>query len=212
MARPLRIEYPGTVYHLISRGNARQDIYFDDGDRLRFLKIVQQVMDRFNWLCHAYCLMANHYHLRIETFDPTLSRGMRHLNGVYTQTFNRRHRRVGPVFQGRFKAILVEKDAYLLKLSRYVVLNPVRAKMVQAAKDWPWSSYRVTAGLYESMGMVSNDDLLAQFGRDRRTAQREYRRFVASGSSISPWEKLTGQIYLGSDSFVAGLPNKDDTS
>ena len=159
MARPLRIEYPGAVYHVTSRGNARQDIYLDDKDRLRFLKIVQQVIDRFNWLCHAYCLMGNHYHLLIETVDPTLSRGMRHLNGVYTQTFNRRHQRVGHVFQGRFKAILVERDAYLLQLSRYVVMNPVRAKMVRAAKDWPWSSYRVTAGLSESTGLVSTDCL-----------------------------------------------------
>lgn len=211
MARPLRIEYSGAVYHVTSRGNAQQDIYLGDEDRLRFLKIVRQVVDRFNWVCHAYCLMANHYHLLIETVDPTLSRGMRHLNGVYTQAFNRRHRRVGHVFQGRFKAILVERDAYLLELSRYVVLNPVRAKMVRAAKDWPWSSYCVTAGLSENTGLVSSDCLSAQFGRDRREAQRGYRQFVAQGSGLSPWEELKGQIYLGSESFVSDLPKKDDT-
>jgi len=175
------------------------------------LKIVQQVVDRFNWLCHAYCLMANHYHLLIETVDPTLSRGMRHLNGVYTQAFNQRHRRIGHVFQGRFKGILVEKDAYLLELSRYVVLNPVRAEMVRAAKDWPWSSYCVTAGFSESTGLVSTDCLLAQFGSDRRKARRGYRQFVAQGYGLSPWEGLKGQIYLGSESFVASLPKKDDT-
>jgi hypothetical protein len=136
---------------------------------------------------------------------------MRHLNGVYTQAFNRRHRRSGHVFQGRFKAILVERDAYFLELSRYVVLNPVRAKMVQAAKDWPWSSYRVTSGLSESTGLVSTDSLLAQFGHDRLTAQRGYRQFVASGHGSSPWEELKGQIYLGSESFVANLPKKDGT-
>ena len=135
---------------------------------------------------------------------------MRHLNGVYTQTFNRRHQRVGHVFQGRFKAILVERDAYLLELARYVVLNPVRANMVQAAKDWPWSSYRLTAGLSESTGLVSTDSLLAQFGRDRRKAQPGYRQFVAQGRGLSPWEELKGQIYLGSESFVASLPKKDD--
>ena len=114
MARPLRIEYPGAVYHVTSRGNARQDVFVDDDGRTAFLEVVHQVGDRFNWLCHAYCLMTNHYHLLIETIDPTLSRGMRQLNGVYTQAFNRHHARVGHLFQGRFKAILVEKDAYLL--------------------------------------------------------------------------------------------------
>ena len=211
MARPLRIEYAGAVYHVTSRGNARQAIYLDDKDRLRFLEILQQVVDRFNWLCHAYCLMGNHYHLLVETVDPTLSRGMRHLNGVYTQAFNRRHRQVGHVFQGRFKAILLERDAYLLEVSRYVVLNPVRAKMVRTAKDWPWSSYCVTAGLSENRGLVATECLLAQFSQGSRRAQREYRQFVAQGCDLSPWEKLKGQIYLGSESFVANLPKKDDT-
>ena len=211
MTRPLRIEYSGAFYHVTSRGNARHDIYLDDEDRLLFLKLVQQVIDRFNWRCHAYCLMSNHYHLLIETVDPTLSRGMRHLNGVYTQTFNRRHQRVGHIFQGRFKAILVERDAYLLELSRYVVLNPIRANIVTVAKDWPWSSYRATAGLSESTELVSTGCLLAQFGHDSHEAQREYRQFVAEGCSISPWEKLKGQIYLGSESFVANLPRPDAT-
>jgi putative transposase len=136
---------------------------------------------------------------------------MRHLNGVYTQTFNRRHQQVGHVFQGRFKAILVERDAYLLELSRYVVLNPVRANMVQVAQDWPWSSYRVTAGLSENTRLVSTDCLLAQFGHDSIEAQREYRRFVAQGCGSSPWKQLKGQIYLGSESFVANLPKRDAT-
>jgi len=206
MARPLRIEYPGAVYHITSRGNARQDIFLDDTDRIRFLKTAQQAMDRFNWLCYAFCLMTNHYHLLIETVDPTLSRGMRHLNGVYTQRFNRRHQQVGHVFQGRFKAILVEKDAYLLELSRYIVLNPVRAGMVQAAEDYPWSSYAITAGLAEGTGLASTGALLEQFGRDRSEAQRRYSHFVAQGCNISPWNELKGQIYLGSDSFVARLP------
>ena len=212
MARPLRIEYPGATYHVTSRGNARQATYLDDEDRLRFLRLVQQVMDRFNWRCHAYCLMSNHYHLLIETAAPTLSRGMRHLNGVYTQTFNRRHQRVGHVFQGRFKAILVEREAYLLELARYVVLNPVRANMVPSAKDWPWSSYRVTAGLSEDTGLVSTDSLLAQFSHDSLKARSEYLQFVAQGCGLSPWKQLKGQIYLGSESFVANLPKQDATT
>ena len=109
MARPLRIEYPGAIYHVTSRGNARAAIFKEDADRELFLEALQQVVERFNWLCHAYCLMDNHYHLMIETPDGNLTAGMRHLNGVYTQRFNRRHRRVGHVFQGRFKAILVDR-------------------------------------------------------------------------------------------------------
>jgi len=209
MTRPLRIEYPGAVYHVTSRGNARQEIFLDDEDRFRFLETLHQVVDRFNWLCHAYCLMNNHYHLLIETVDPTLSRGMRQLNGVYTQAFNRYHNRVGHVFQGRFKAIHVEKEAYLLELSRYVVLNPVRAGMVRAAKDWPWSSYRATAGLVKRPRLLTTNWLLDQLGSDRASAQKAYRQFVSQGRGASPWAELKGQIYLGSDSFIASLPITD---
>ena len=130
MARPLRLEYPGAVYHLTSRGNARQDIFAGDADREKFLSILAATVGRYKWLCHAYCLMDNHYHLLLETPDPNLSLGMRMLNGVYTQTFNRDHQRVGHVFQGRYKAVLVEKDAHLVELCRYIVLNPVAAGMV----------------------------------------------------------------------------------
>ena len=206
MARPLRIEYPGAVYHITTRGNARQDISLIDKDRLKFLEILGQVVDRFNWLCHAYCLMPNHYHLLIETIDPTLSRGMRQLNGVYTQAFNRYHNRVGHIFQGRFKAIVMEKEPYLLELSRYVVSNPVRAHMVRAAKDWRWSSYRATAGLADRPLFLTTDWLLAQFGRSVIQAQNAYRRFVSEGSPASPLEQVRGQIYLGSDTFIENLP------
>jgi len=206
MARPLRIEYPGAVYHITSRGNAQEKVYLDDADREAFLEILGQVVERFNWLCHTYCLMTNHYHLLVETVDPTLSRGMRQLNGVYTQAFNRKHQRVGHVFQGRFKAILVEKEAHLLELSRYVVLNPVRAGLVRAAKDWQWSSYRATAGLTDPAPFLTTDWILSQFGEDKVKAQKLYRRFVSQGRGVSPWEELKGQIYLGSDDFIKNLP------
>ncbi len=111
MARPLRLELAGSLYHVTSRGDGREDIYLSDEDRIAWLDILGQVCERFNWVCHAYCLMSNHYHLVIETPEANLSKGMRHLNGVYTQRFNRTHHRVGHVFQGRFKAILVEKDS-----------------------------------------------------------------------------------------------------
>jgi putative transposase len=211
MARPLRIEFPGAVYHVTSRGNALENIYVDDTDREAFLDVLAQVVERFHWLCHAYCLMSNHYHLLVETVEPTLSRGMRQLNGVYTQGFNRRHQRVGHLFQGRFKAILVEREAYLLELCRYVVLNPVRAKLVRAAKDWRWSSYRATAGLAEAPSFLTTDWLLGQFSEKRPEAQRRYRRFVAAGKGASPWEELKGQIYLGSDAFIERLPKPEET-
>src|ERR671924_2148265 len=150
MARPLRIQYDGALYHVTSRGNERKWIFRDDFDRKLFLNILSQINQRFNWLCHAYCLMTNHYHLLIETPDGNLSKGMRQLNGVYTQRFNRQHGRVGHVFQGRYKAIIVQKESYLVELARYVVLNPVRARMVRSLAEWPWSSYRATAGLCDA--------------------------------------------------------------
>jgi len=209
MARPLRIEYPGAVYHITARGNAREPIFKDDEDRRGFLEILGKVVARYNWRCHAYCLMGNHYHLMIETPDGNLSAGMRQLNGLCTQTFNRRHGRVGHVLQGRFKAIVVDKDSYLLELSRYIVLNPVRAKMVTQPKGYPWSSYRATAGLSRAPQFLTRAWLLAQFGRNRHVAEQRYRRFVAEGiNQPSPWNKLTGQILLGPESFVKKLARR----
>jgi len=127
MARPLRLEFPGAVYHITARGNARQPIVADDADRQRYVNALAREVSQQNWHCYAWCLMDNHYHLLIETPEGNLAAGMRHLNQVYTQAFNRRHGRVGHVLQGRYKSILVEKDSYLLELCRYVVLNPLRA-------------------------------------------------------------------------------------
>ncbi len=203
MARPLRIEFPSAIYHVTSRGNARRKIFLDDADRQAFLATLAWVVERFGWICHAYCLMDNHFHLLIETPDPNLSRGMRQLNGVYTQGFNRRHRKVGHVFQGRFKAILVERDNYLLELARYVVLNPVRAKMVKAPEGYAWSSYRPTMGLDPVVPGLSIDYLLGQFAKTKPVARRRYAAFVHAGiGGISPWGNLKGQVLLGSETFV----------
>jgi REP element-mobilizing transposase RayT len=146
MARPLRLEFAGALYHVTARGDGREDIYRAEGTRRLFLDVLGGVYRRFHWVVHAYCLMTNHYHLLVETPDANLSKGMRELNGVYTQRFNRTYDRAGHVFQGRYKAILVQKEAYLLELARYVVLNPVRARMVRAPGEWPWSSYRAMIG------------------------------------------------------------------
>ena len=203
MARPIRIEYAGALYHVTSRGNRQEAIYEDDIDRQTFLSVLEQVCSTHNWIYHAYCLMTNHYHLLIETPDSNLSKGMRQLNGVYTQGFNRLHNRVGHVYQGRFKAILVEKEAYLLELSRYIVLNPVRANMVRAAKDWPWSSYRATVGQAEGVGYLQTEWLLAAFGKRKSSAIEKYKAFVAEGrGQPSPWTLLKNQVYLGGDEFV----------
>ena len=203
MARPLRIEFAGALYHLTSRGDRREDIYLDDADRVMFLEVLAEVCDRFRWVCHAYCLMSNHYHLLIETRDATLAKGMRQLNGVFTQRSNRRHHRVGHVFQGRYKAILVQKEAYLLELARYVVLNPVRAGMVRSARDWPWSSYRATAGWSEVPSWLTIEWLLSAFGARRKAAMEAYRRFVSEGKGASsPWDELKRQVYLGDEAFV----------
>ena len=205
MARPLRIEFPGGVYHVTARGNGREAIFLTEADRRLFLDLLGQAIDRFQWRCHAYCLMANHYHLLIETPEANLSRGMRHLNGVYTQRFNRRHERVGHVFQGRYKAIVVQKDPHLLALCRYVVLNPVRAQLVPQADEWPWSSYRATALQDQGPEWLTVEWILAQFASTPRRAARAYRRFVAEGMGEEMWRELTGQIYYGDDEFIAEL-------
>jgi len=205
MARPLRIEFKGAVYHVTARGNARDDIYLSDADRDMFLDTLAHVVDRFGWICHAYCLMSNHFHLMIETPQANLNRGMRQLNGVYTQRFNSEHHRVGHVFQGRFKSIVVDKDAYLLELSRYIVRNPVAAGMVDDVADWPWSSYRATAGEVPVPIFLNTGWLLSRFGGSKTKAREAYAGFVRKEASASPWERLNGPDILGSDKFRGNL-------
>jgi len=205
MVRPLRIEFEGAFYHLTSRGDGREDIFLSDDDRKIFLGVLSHVVDRFGWVCHAYCLMDNHYHLMIETPQANLSGGMRQLNGLYTQRFNRAHSRVGHVFQGRFKSIVVDQNAYLLELSRYVVLNPVRAGMVDDVADWPWSSYRATSGELPVPAFLDVDGLLAQFGGTQSGARAAYVRFVREGVGSQPWNRLNGPDVLGNDAFRSHL-------
>jgi REP element-mobilizing transposase RayT len=197
MARPLRIQFAGALYHVTSRGNARAPIFLGDSDRYLFLDVLGLAIERHHWLCHAYCMMTNHYHLVLETPSPNLSRGMRQLNGLYTQRFNRRHERVGHIFQGRFTGILVERESHLLELARYVVLNPVRAGMVCTAEDYRWSSLRATLGMAPTPRWLTHRALLTEFGSRTR-----YREFVAEGlSSPPPWSALRGTL-LGSEDFA----------
>ena len=215
MARPLRLEFPGAIYHVTSRGDRREAIYADDEDRSAFVAILGQAADRLDAQLLAYCLMGNHYHLVLHTRQANLGRFMRHLNGVYAQAFNRRHSVVGHVLQGRFKAILVDRDAYLLALCRYVERNPVAAKMVSQAGEWPWSSYRAHVGQAATPPWLDTDGLHGYLlgqpvsgGAQRRKAAAMYAALVAreQADDAGFWQgALRGQIYLGDEDFVARM-------
>lgn len=202
MARPLRLEFAGALYHITSRGNERKAIYVDDTDFELFLTLLGKVCEQYHWVVHAYCLMSNHYHLLVETPDANLSKGMRQLNGTFTQAINRKHKRAGHLFQGRYKAILVDKDAYLLELNRYIVLNPIRANMVRVLDDWPWSNWHAVMGKTTSPAWLATDAVLGMFGKTRKAAREKYEAFVQKGKDVSVWDKLSNQIFLGDDDFV----------
>ncbi len=213
MSRPLRIEFPGALYHVTSRGNRREDIFADDTDRARLLAVVAQGSMRFDAKLLAYCLMGNHYHFVMHTRQGNLSALMRHINGGYTQAFNRRHGKVGHLFQGRFKAILADREAYLLEVCRYVDLNPVRAQMVAGPGDWPWSSYRAHVGQAATPVWLDSAGLhgyllgrdVASFA-DQAEARRAYAELVAAGQGVELWSAaLNRQIYLGDDDFVVRM-------
>jgi len=202
-ARPLRLEFAGALYHITSLGNERKAIYFDDADFEMFLSLLSKVCEQFNWVVHAYCLMSNHYHLLLETPEANLSKGMRQLNGTFTQAINRKHQRVGHLFQGWYKAIQVDRDAYLLELSRYIVLNPIRANMVQNPEDWPWSNWHAAMGKMSSPSWLATDALLSMFAKQPNAARAKYAAFVQQGIGIAVWDKLSNQIFLGDRRFQA---------
>jgi len=212
MSRPLRIEFPGAVYHVTSRGDRREPVYRDAEDRRLQLHVLAQAGERFDAQVLAYCLMGNHYHLVLHTRQGNLSRLMRHLNGVYTQRFNRRHGLAGHLFQGRFKAILVDRDAYLLTLCRYVERNPVAAGLVAVPQAWPWSSCRAHLGLEPTPPWLDTDGLhgyllarpVAGPG-DSRKAAALYAELLGQAVGADFWATgLRKQVFLGSDAFVEG--------
>jgi putative transposase len=208
MTRPLRLDFPGALHHVHNRGVQRRDIFLADSDRVEFLGMLGNVCSAYRWSVHVYTLMTNHFHLGIETHEATISRGMQQLTGDYADYFNRRHRRDGHLFQGRFKSHLVEKETYLLNLAQYVVLNPVRAGMVDHPADWPWSSYRATAGLARARTWLETDWILDAFDPwDRDTARRLYEQFVAARHDrVRPiWSQLVANFYLGSAGFIERL-------
>ncbi len=212
MARPLRIEFPGAIYHVTTRGNARQTIFFDEKDYNNFLFILGEVIERYNWCIYSYCLMGNHYHLILETPVGNLSKGMRHLNGVYTQKVNYWHSRTGHIFQGRYKSIVIDKQNYLLEVCRYVVLNPVRASMVERPEDYVWSSYRSIAGYVSPKKFLREEWILKQFSDDIMEARYLYRDFVRDGIGIkNMWKGLGSKIVLGDKQFIQEVMEKVST-
>ena len=213
MSRPLRLEFPGATYHVTSRGDRREPIYRDDADRAAQLQVIGAAMDRFGAKVLAYCLMGNHCHLVVHTPQANLSALMRQVNGVYTQVFNRRHRQVGHLFQGRFKAILVDTDAYLMALCRYVERNPVAAGLVASPGDWAWSSYRAHVGGTDAPPWLDTAALYAQLlgappqdAADSARAARLYESLADDAPAASLWQAgLTAQIFLGDAQFAARM-------
>ncbi len=213
MARPLRIEFAGALYHLTSRGNERRNIFRSDRDRRAFLVLLGLATKRFGWSVTAWVMMSNHFHLVIQTLEPNLSRGMHWLNGAYAGGFNRTYARSGHLFQGRFKAFLIDKEAYFAEVLRYVVLNPVRATMVERPEQYKWSSYRATAGLEKAPEWLDLDAVLQLFGGEREPAQASYRDFVLAkiGCKDRLWDKLTNQLYLGTEEWTKAMRKPVET-
>jgi len=208
MARPLRLHIPGGIYHVSARGNDRRPIFEDDDDRASFLIVLASVVARHHVCCHAYCLMGNHYHLLLETPEANLSIAIRQVNGVCTQRFNRRHGRCGHVLQGRYGAQLIDDETYLREVSRYIVLNPVRAGLVDHPRRWLWSSFRATAGETSPPGFLTTDWLLSVGGaRTRRAAQRCYQAFVEAGigQPETPLDNFRSRPAVGGAGFMTRL-------
>lgn len=208
MTRPLRLEFAGALYHVTARGDRSDAIFCDDTDRHVWLAILDTVCSRYNFVVHAFCQMTNHYHLMIETIDGDLAVGMRQLNSAYAQYFNRRHILVGHVFQGRYHAVVVQKERHLLELSRYVVLNPLRAGMVSSLDAWRWSSHHYTTGELPAPAWLATDWLLAQFGSDRAQARDAYIAFVMAGRDcLSPLRKTRHRMQLGDQKLPDAVMN-----
>ncbi len=207
MARPVRIEYSGAVYHVTSRGNEKKPLFLGDEDREVFVEFLGNTAQRFGWSVTAWVLMTNHFHLIIQTPEPNLSAGMHWLNGGYASWFNRRHKRWGHLFGQRFDAKLIQKETYFRNALCYTVLNPVRAKMVERPEDYRWSSYHSTAGLSLAPGWFDVEGALEMFAPDRELAQEYYRASVAEriGSTECLWDQLINGIYLGTEEWAKSV-------
>ena len=213
MARPLRIEYPGAYYHVMSRGNAGENIFPGRKDKERLLEYLAKAVDQYTIVIHTYCLMSNHYHLLMETPQANLSSAMQWLNVSYAVSYNRRHGRNGHLFGGRFKALLIDAEAYLTHLSRYIHLNPVRAKMVRRPEDYPWSSYPALVDQVRKPDWLETRELLSYFAprgsshgkSDKKEAIKYYRAFVQDvdpEAVENPAKQAAGGFIVGGSDFV----------
>jgi putative transposase len=205
MARPLRIAFPGAFYHVTARGNERKAVFKSKRDREKFLEYLESATESYQAVIHAYCLMDNHYHLLLETPAGNLSRIMHHVNGAYTTYFNVKQARIGHLFQGRYKAIVVEKEEYAKELSRYIHLNPVRAKMVQTPEQYAWTSYRFYIGKEKAPPWLQRRFILGYFGRSIKAAQKDYEKFVTQlvdKDYESPLKDVFGSTLLGRQAFI----------
>lgn len=208
MGRPLRIEYPGAFYHVTSRGNERKDVFKSQRDRGKFLEYLESATVRYGASIHVYCLMSNHYHLLIETPGGNLSQIMRHINGAYTNYFNAKRKRSGHLFQGRYKALLLEADAYATEVSRYVHLNPVRVGIVATPEEYQWSSYRAYIGQGKPPKWLQTAFISSYFRNNAGKAADGYRCFVndlLGKEYSSPLEQSVAQAILGSTEFITEI-------
>lgn len=203
MARPLRVLFPGAFYHVTSRGNNRARVFRAAADYESFLDVLGQVVDRYGWLCHGYCILGNHYHLLVETPQPNLPAGMRQLNGVFTQRYNRRRARCGHLFQARYKAALVDAESHLLAVLRYVAWNPVRAGLCSEPAAWKWSSYPALLGLAPCPAFLTASWILGHFAGERATARERLARFVEGRAPAPP--TLCAGAYAAGEDFLQGI-------
>ncbi len=211
MSRQLRIEYPGAFYHITSRGNEKQPVFRTDDDRYYFFKCLRDAYDKFGSVIHVYCLMDNHYHLLIETPMGNLSAVMHLVNTTYTVYFNKTHERVGHLFQGRFKSILVQAESYAHELGPYIHLNPVRAELVDYPEQWPWSNYRAYLGDGDRETWTSTSLVLSTFAADPAEARRRYVEYVmrlAAARPRNPLDAATASGILGDPEFVERIRQK----
>lgn len=188
MARPLRVQAPGAHYHVGARGNDGKAVFVSDEDRRRFLALLGHVVDRYGWRLYAYCLMDNHYHLALSTPEPNLGVGMGRLNQLYVQWFNHRHDRTGHLFARRYWSTVLESDAHMVAVIRYIATNPVRAGLCERPRDWPWSSAPATAGLVPTPPFLDVGWVLRQLATDRGEAKAIYAGLVEDGA----WPRSSG--------------------
>jgi len=211
MSRPLRIEYPGAWHHVMNRGRRRETIFFTDADREEFIKVLRESAELWNLSIAAYCLMSNHYHLLVKTPDGNLARGMRHLNGVYTQRFNRSHKKEGQLFRGRYKAVLVDADSHLLEVLRYIHRNPLKAGIVKNLNDYRWSSHKAYVSQAKKWTWVQKENLLSMLTAVKSRQKRAYLDFVAMAEpeEIERFYALKDSpSILGNASFIGMIRDK----